>query len=89
MCKGDIGRLNVGGPGGGGRGAPGAGRGARVQVVAPRVRLLAVVADRARAPRLRPAVLALLGAAADTAVGEAMQLLSRPSFSAAMARTTP
>ena len=94
VCKGDVGRLNVGGPGGargfggfGGRGFGGApGGGCRY---APPVPALPLV------PVLAPPVLAQAPVLAERQVlaGEAhlvgpRDLLSRQSFSAAMARST-
>ena len=98
VCKGDVGRLNVGGPGGpggfggfGGRGfggAPGGGPAGSAAAGPGGAGALARSWRRAvlaQAPVLaRPAV---LGRAA-LAVGGPGDLLSRQSFSAAMARST-
>ncbi len=95
VCKGDVGRMNIGG-GGGGRGAgggrggarggaavaggPGAGGGGALAVLAqPAVLALA----RWRPPEV---VVAL---AAEEEPEALVDLRSRQSFSAAMARTTP
>ena len=106
MCKGDVGRLNVGGAGGGGRG----GRGARLvlavrccawgAVVAPalvlpflallpRLPCCAEVVPVLVLPRWCSVVHLVLLAGGRWRVPAVELLLSRQSFSAAMARTTP
>ena len=100
MCKGDVGRLSVGGPGGGGRGgAPGGGAaGARpvadlARLVAPGAggRSLADLAHQraAAGPGCWLQVVAVLvHLVVGPAVAAVELLLSRQSSSAAMARTT-
>ena len=90
MCKGDVGRLNVGGGGGGRRRC--------VAPVAPEAQL-PVLAEplvparpqRSRSSRPGAAGLARLPVLAHLVVEAALllDLLSRQSFSAAMARSTP
>ena len=104
VCKGDVGRLTFGGGGGGGRGAgpgwwpaaagPGAGAGRGAPGAPVQLPLLALLPALAKAQLPVPAqplvVLAQLPVLADLVVEPVLQhLLSRQSFSAAMARSSP
>ena len=97
VCKGDVGRMNIGGAGGGGRGGGAGGRGAGAGCWSWR----GCVAGGPGAGRGGPGAAAgpgagsggpggRLAALAAAAAEEALvHLRSRQSFSAAMARTTP
>ena len=98
VCKGDVGRMNIGGGGGGGgfgRGGFGGGRGAGAGPGGPGGRGaaagLADLAVLAQLPDLADLVVAAQLDLADLVVEARcwLDLLSRQSFSAAMARTTP
>ena len=87
VCKGDVGRLTFGGGGGGGRrrGAGGAGPGAEAQLPVPaQLPPGAAAGPGAAGPG---ALLVLADLVVEAAVP--LDLLSRQSFSAAMARSTP
>ena len=100
VCKGDVGRLNVGGPGGGGRSAAlvAVARRSLAVPVQAQLPVLAPLVQRAgpggpgAAAVLAPPVVARLPVLAHLVVEAAVPvelLLSRQSFSAAMARSTP